>query len=565
MEDKRLLLAVMLSLGILLVWQFLFVEPPEDVPVEDEETEEEAEADGDDDAETPDGETPEGDTPVEVKSDIEPAVAVLETDHYSLSLTNVGGRGLHYVLKLPERYQEHDDFFKGLKPEDDDAPPEALPFETQISDVDLDGESMFEIIETPQGETGVWMRWVSADGLTTVEKRFKPGDSDYAVNLEVLVSNRANRALDDDLVMVLHGRQAEEDRPSLFSPRQPISATCFTDEDVERVEFEDDPESFTTGVKWVTVDEQYFAVAAVLESATQCRLSGGEDGRVVAALDSTLEVEAGKETLVAYELYLGPKEGAALEGFGNDLEMTVDYGWVEFLARPIRWLLMQLQGMVGNWGIAIIILTIIIRSVLWPITRRSQESMMAMKDLQPEIKKLQEKYKNDPTLLQQKQMALFKEHGVNPLGCLPLFLQIPIWFALYRTIYVSAELYLADFGLWIHDLSAPDPYYVLPLLGGGMMLLQQRFTTSTVDTKQRVMMIGMMGLFVVVMFFLPSGLNLYIMVSGFIGLLQSLHIKRMKDAKDAEKKGSAASGDKGGDNDKKGDLNRAARRRKQRS
>ena len=198
-----------------------------------------------------------------------------------------------------------------------------------------------------------------------------------------------------------------------------------------------------------------------------------------------------------------------------------------FLALPIRMLLLLLQGFVVNWGLAIILLTFVIKLILLPITQKGYESMEKMKRVQPKLKALQTKYENDKMKLAEEQMALFKAEGVSPLGgCLPMLMQMPIYFALYRTIWGSTELYNAPFVLWIQDLSQRDPYYVLPVLMGGVMFIQQRLMPQAADNPQLQMVNKIMPImFTGFMLFLPSGLVLYIFVNMLLSILQMLYIR----------------------------------------
>jgi YidC/Oxa1 family membrane protein insertase len=205
-------------------------------------------------------------------------------------------------------------------------------------------------------------------------------------------------------------------------------------------------------------------------------------------------------------------------------------------------LLFAFQSVVVNWGVAIILLTLVVKIALMPLTHRSFKSAERMKALKPEIDKINEKYKDDAQAKQQATMALYKQNKVNPLGgCLPTLLQMPIWFALYRTLRMSPELYRAPFFGWISDLSSPDPYFVTPIVMGALMFLQQRFTPMTGDSAQAKMMMYIMPImFTAMMLFLPSGLTLYILVNTVLSIVHQVYIHRRSGAKaGAGNKGAA--------------------------
>ena len=535
-DKKRLLLAIALSMGILIFWQTFILTPP----VEEGEGQKSAEteaADKDKDKKT-EGTTPDGATPSEVTPEtpvvavIEPATALLETDHFKLALTNMGGRAIAHNIKAPERYSHRGDLLGGLKT-DRGVHSKSLPFGTLFGMKNgPDVNSAYELVEGVEAAEGakggetVHFRWTSPDKTLQVDKVYSKAKSEFGIKLDVTVTNKSAQDINDSIRLDLFGRQSSGEEPSFFEPKTPMQAVCFADNDTERADKDDDSETFKESVRWVTVDDSYFVTAAAASDARRCTI-GGADDFVASMISRDIAVAAGQAKTLTYDLYIGPKEGVFLESFGDDLDRTIDYGWVEFIAKPLHWLLVLLHSFVNSWGLAIIMLTLAIRGILWPVTQRSQDSMMRMKDLQPKIKEMQEKYKDNPTMIQQKQLELFKEHNVSPFGCLPMLLQIPIWFALYRTIYSSAELYQASF-LWVSDLSSPDPLYILPVIVGILFFIQQRISSSSASTemRQKIVMHLVTGMFVIFMFVWPAGLNVYILMSTIVGILQAFYAKR---------------------------------------
>lgn len=228
-------------------------------------------------------------------------------------------------------------------------------------------------------------------------------------------------------------------------------------------------------------------------------------------------------------VFIGPKELKLLEQVDPRLTETINFGMFAIIAKPILMLLKFLYSLVGNYGVAIIIVTLIIRMLLLPLNISSYRSMKKMQLIQPQLKALKERYKKDPRQLQMETMALMKREKVNPLGgCLPMLLQLPIFIALYNVLAQSIELYQAPFMLWITDLSLKDKYYVLPVLMGVTMYIQQKITPTTMDPAQAKAMQIMPVIFSLMMISLPSGLTLYIFVSTLFGIIQQYMIMKEK-------------------------------------
>lgn len=219
--------------------------------------------------------------------------------------------------------------------------------------------------------------------------------------------------------------------------------------------------------------------------------------------------------------FFGPKDTSILESVDPILSKVIRFGFFSWIAKPLLATMKWLNSVVGNWGFSIILLTLLVRMIVMPLHIMSFKSMKAMQRVQPLIQNIKEKYKDDPMTLNRETMALMKKHKVNPMGgCLPMLLQIPVFFALYRVFSESIELYRSPFIFWIHDLSLKDPYYVLPVLMAVVMFLQQKMTPSTMDPAQAKVMQFMPLIFSLMMISLPSALTLYMFVSTFFGILQ---------------------------------------------
>lgn len=245
----------------------------------------------------------------------------------------------------------------------------------------------------------------------------------------------------------------------------------------------------------------------------------------------------GKEEL-SLKGYVGPKEYNILKAISPELTDAIEYGWFTFIANPIFSVLNALHAMIGNWGWAIIVLTFLIRVVLFPLTYKGMVSMQKLKDIAPQMKELQKKYKDNPQQMNAKVMALYKKHGANPMGgCLPLLLQIPVFFAIYRVLLNSIELQGAEFALWITDLAVKDPYFVLPILLGVSMFVQQKLTpTNFTDPMQEKIMKFLPLIFTFFFITFPAGLTLYWFVNNLFSIAQQYYInkrfEKIKLAKD---------------------------------
>jgi YidC/Oxa1 family membrane protein insertase len=231
---------------------------------------------------------------------------------------------------------------------------------------------------------------------------------------------------------------------------------------------------------------------------------------------------------VSVSLYAGPQEQDALKSIAPGLDLTVDYGWLTVVAAPLFWLLQFLQRWVANWGVAIILLTVLIKAVFFPLSAASYKSMAKMKLVTPRMTKLREQFGNDRARLNQAMMELYKTEKINPLGgCLPIVVQIPVFISLYWVLLASVELRHAPFYFWIHDLSAQDPYYVLPLLMMGSMVIQTKLNPVPPDPVQAKVMMIMPFAFGVMFFFFPAGLVLYWLVNNILSIAQQWQITRM--------------------------------------
>ena len=287
------------------------------------------------------------------------------------------------------------------------------------------------------------------------------------------------------------------------------------------------------------VDQYWETVLSVQSPDQTMRVKPLGDMYQADTAAAAVEIAAGADATITTNLYMGPRDYrilSAADAYISGLDETVDYGWFWFFVRPMLWLLHVLNSFVMNYGLAIILMTLLLRLAMWPLTRKSYVSMMAMQKMQPEMARIQKLYANDKARMQMEIMRLYQTNKTSPMsGCLPLLIQIPIFFALYKALLISVQMRSAHF-LWISDLAAMDPYFILPILMGATMWLQQHLqTASTIGAQTndavaqtQKMMKWMPLLFTVMFAWMPAGLVLYWTVSNIFGIGQMYYIKKLK-------------------------------------
>jgi YidC/Oxa1 family membrane protein insertase len=280
---------------------------------------------------------------------------------------------------------------------------------------------------------------------------------------------------------------------------------------------------------WFAQEDKYFTAALLVGGqgivATKKTAAPKEIGDLLTT-DLLVKEKPGSR---AFTLYAGPKNFNILASYGKGLEQMVDYGWFGILAKPMFWLMNMFYAITKNYGVAIILLTVVVRALLFYPSLKSATAMEEMKALQPQLNALREKYKKDPARMNQEMMRLYKEHKVNPMGgCLPMLLQLPFFVALYNVLSVSIELRQAAFiPFWIKDLSSHDPFYILPILMGVSMVWTMKMTSTTVDPQQQKIMMFMNIAFIFLFAWLPAGLLLYITLSNVLSIVQQLYVRKI--------------------------------------
>ncbi|MCI0517111.1 MAG: membrane protein insertase YidC [Woeseiaceae bacterium] len=292
----------------------------------------------------------------------------------------------------------------------------------------------------------------------------------------------------------------------------------------------DGPMSQTATNGWIASIQHHFlsAISPTRDQPYRYGISVRDNVAISSLIAAPITVEAGGEHAFQTVLFVGPKLQNQLEEISPQLKLTVDYGWLTILSQPLFWLLSRVYSFVGNWGLAIILVTILIKIAFYKLTEASGRSMAKMREIQPRMKALQDRYKDDRQQLSQAMMDLYKREKVNPAaGCLPILIQMPFFLAFYWVLLESVEMRQAPFALWITDLSSRDPYFILPLIMGAAMFFQQKLNPAPADPVQAKVMQIMPVVFTGFFAFFPSGLVLYWVTNTLLSIAQQWRINKV--------------------------------------
>ncbi|TKI07288.1 membrane protein insertase YidC [Martelella alba] len=394
------------------------------------------------------------------------------------------------------------------------------------------------ILPDNQGELRVPLTYTAPDGVVYT-KTYILKRGDYAVSVEYTVHNTSSQPL--ELVMFGQLKQSVDlpkhrDTGSSNFALHTYRGAAYSSSDNKYKKYsfsdiKDENLNVTTQGGWVAMLQQYFATAWVPQTAGPHTFytSNLDNGQAAIGYKSQpITVAPGAQTNLDATLWVGPEIQDKMAAIAPHLDLTVDYGWLWFISQPLFKLLKFIHSYIGNWGFSIIIITFIVRGIMYPLTKAQYTSMAKMRMLQPKLAAMRERIGGDKQRMSQEMMALYKAEKVNPLGgCLPLVIQMPIFLALYYMLMGSIELRGAPFALWIQDLSAQDPYYILPVLMGITMFFIQKMSPTTVaDPMQQKVMTFMPVIFTVFFLWFPSGLVLYYIVSNLVTIIQQQLIYR---------------------------------------
>ena len=383
--------------------------------------------------------------------------------------------------------------------------------------------------------------WNSPEGLQVSQRVIFYPDS-YRMDLNLQIANLSPRPIEGRPVFVWSGKIAAASESGGFMGCIPGSGgsssaavppfTALVKKELHEVEISDlkDEKRFSQDVRWGGFQDTYFLAALIPQKSEGTELVMKKVSDTLAALrmgGPKASLPPQTQFNQSYAMYLGPKDLDILKAFGSDLDRALDFGWFDVVAKPMRYVMKFFFQYTGNYGLAIIFLTVIIKILFWYPTHISYKSMKEMKKLQPEMAKLKEKFRDDKEKMNKETMDLYRRYKVNPMsGCLPIAIQIPIFFALYKVLLYSIEIRHAPFYWWIQDLSAQDPYYISPILMGASMFVQQWMTPTPGDPTQAKMMLIMPVVFTFMFLTFPTGLVIYWLFNNLLSIGQQIYINR---------------------------------------
>lgn len=459
----------------------------------------------------------------------------VETDLYTAVFSPRGASLKSLTLK---KYREENTPTAEYVTLGSDADPNIMSFSTRATGLNLPDGTLFAADSTAvkvenDGSSQLTFNYISGQGYT-VRKIYTFSSGQYAIKLETQIFNNSAAPLVGTIQQVMTYPAAPKVKNNRFDT---AGSYVFSDDSLQSNKIKDVSSAskrYDKTIQWSGFADKYFlnAILAENSSIASVELKKNSAGFFESTVSSPqFTVNPGQSVSVANRLFVGPKDIDLLKEQGNSLVQSLDLGWFTVIAKPLLYSLKFFYGYVGNYGIAIIIITVILKAFFFPLTHKSYKSMKGMQKIQPEMTKLREKFKDDKDSMNKAVMELYREHKVNPMGgCLPMVVQIPVFFALYKSLMFSIELRHAPFFLWVTDLADKDPYYVTPVIMGVTMFVQQKMTPSNMEPMQQKMMLALPVVFTFMFLSFPSGLVLYWLVNNVLTICQQMYInKTVKD------------------------------------
>ena len=478
------------------------------------------------------------------KSDISNTVTI-KSDNLELTVNLKGGDVIDAKLLKIKQYQDKDDPFHLLMTNN------KFLYQAQSGLAGKDGiDNQFRPEFTAaqnefllkDGENTVVANLVYEKDGVTYTKKYSINKDSYVVNVSYDIQNNSEK----DLNLCFYGQLKQTCDDSYLKNdtgfgmvASAYRGTAYSTDDTryEKATLEDINDDLKLNVAtkngWVAMIQHYFVSSWIgsgddIGNVIYSSPAEKNTAAIIGIRTNNISIKAGENKTIGSKLWLGPKEQDALSQVAKNLDLTVDYGWLWFISIPLFKILNFIHSIVNNWGFAIILLTLVVRGVMFPLTKAQYTSMAKMRLLQPKLMEIKEKFKDDRQKIGAETMKLYKAEKVNPLGgCLPLLIQMPIFIALYWTLMESTELRQSSFILWITDLSVKDPYFVLPILYGvSMFLLQKMSPTPITDPIQRKVFMAMPFIFTFMFCTFPAGLTLYWLISNCFTIFQQVIIFR---------------------------------------
>ncbi len=548
MDQARLIIAIALSLFVFILWNFFFAEKKENQPPKQVQEKQQKTDDTPNILKKEQIVAKKTSLPAKIPAlPLKPARTVtVKTPLYVVKISEKGAVFKSYVLKNYRETIDTDSPLLEMIPPDISEGTIRLGFSgnslTGLDDAvfsgDIDGDSV-DITHKPKEISFVW---TSPQGVT-IEKKFSFSPESYMIDLNVIIKNLSGQTFRDSIVLSLaQPAEVKESRYGFTGPSALIN-NKLTQVKTKKIK---DKNIYTGNIKWVAVQNRYFMSAIIPDDPVDGGMHLYIDDKVLTNryVRPEMVVDSGTQHAFKYKLFFGPKSMRILNGLDYDLVKAVHFGMFDIIAKPCVWIMNFIYDhFIPNYGVAIIMLTLFTKIILWPLGNKSYKSMAEMKKIQPLMAEIKEKYKDDKKRMNEEVMGLYKTYKVNPMGgCLPMVAQIPIFFALYRMLYEAIELRHAPFFWWINDLSAPDrlfrfdisipfmqPPYGIPVLTiimGASMFIQQKMSPPMGDAAQAKMMMLMPLVFTVMFINFSSGLVLYWLVNNIISMAQQYYIQK---------------------------------------
>ena len=466
----------------------------------------------------------------------------IKTDNYDLKISEVGGDIRE--IRLLKHFDDADQPYLLMS---DRTNPLFYVFQSGFSGKSLPSHKVnYQFEQTKyemQGDSlSVPLTYETADLKVVKTYTFKKGS--YEIQVSNQVTNKTNGDLNPKVYyQFLH--DGTSNQGSVMMPTFTGAAYYTKDQNFNKLGFsdiKDETFSLTSNDGWISIIERYFASAIILPDSVARKFYANKvaDNIYSAGVISQLgNISPGQSKEFSVNIFSGPQLKDDLISAADGLEYVVDYGWLTFIASPLFSVMSGIHSMVGNWGIAIILLTLLIKLLFYPLSASSYRSMAQMRELAPRLQSMKEKFGEDKQKMQQAMMELYRTEKINPLGgCLPILIQIPVFIALYWVLLGAVELRQAPFFGWIEDLSIKDPYYVLPILMAASMFLQTKLNPKPTDPMQARLMIMMPIIFSVFFFFFPAGLVLYWLANNILSIAQQWYVNNKIHAEALKKKGN---------------------------
>jgi YidC/Oxa1 family membrane protein insertase len=385
------------------------------------------------------------------------------------------------------------------------------------------------------GQDKLEVSFVAESGGVRLTKTYTFRRGQYAIEVRHDVENTGSVPVQPSVYLQLmrDGNKPEGESGMYYTFTGPaVYSEAGKFQKVDFADIEKKKTSFVTSANngWISMIQHYFVSAWVPpEGVARENYARAVDKNLftIGAISPLPAIAPGASASFQSTLYIGPQDQRALEKIAPGLELVVDYGWLTVIAKPLFWLLQFLHGLVGNWGWAIVLLTVLIKAAFYPLSAASYKSMAKMKEVTPRLMKLREQYGDDKQKLNVAMMELYKTEKINPLGgCLPILVQIPVFIALYWVLLASVEMRNAPWILWVKDLATPDPWFILPLLMMGTMWIQFKLNPTPPDPIQAKVMAAMPFIFGIMFFMFPAGLVLYWLVNNILSIAQQWYVTK---------------------------------------